>query len=76
MWNEKVIKVIPAVLFLFCLLECFEMILIIINLNKTEKLEVKFEENLESLKTNATLLNEHLESMVRTFQRDKKVKIK
>lgn len=76
MWNEKIIKVIPAVLFLFCLLECFEMVLIIINLNKVEKLEVKFEENLEMLKTNATLLNEHLEGMVRTFQRDKKIKIK
>ncbi|WP_434632442.1 hypothetical protein ACPDJP_04190 [Helicobacter pylori] len=76
MWNEKVIKVIPVVLFLFCLLECFELVLIITNLNKTEKLEVQFEENLKVLKTNTTLLNEHLESMVRTFQRDKKIKIK
>ncbi|WP_120944956.1 hypothetical protein [Helicobacter pylori] len=59
MWNEKVIKIIPAVLFLFCLLECFEMVLIITNLNKVEKLEVKFEKNLEALKTNATLLNKH-----------------
>ncbi|GAA9453801.1 hypothetical protein HpUBN11_10360 [Helicobacter pylori] len=25
MWNEKIIKVIPAVLFLFCLLNCFEI---------------------------------------------------
>ncbi|GAA9865800.1 hypothetical protein VN0637_11570 [Helicobacter pylori] len=76
MWNEKVIKVIPSVLFLFCLLECFELALIIINLNKTEKLEVQFEENLEALKRNATLFNENLECMVRTFQRDKKIKIK
>ncbi len=63
MWNGRVIKVIPVVLFLFCLLECFEMVLIIINLNKTEKIEVQFEENLEALKMNATLLNEHLECM-------------
>lgn len=69
LWIEKVIKVIPAVLFLFCLLECFELVLIIINLNKTEKLEMKFEEDLESLKTNTTLLNKNI-------QRDKKIKIK
>ncbi|GHQ91238.1 hypothetical protein VN1239_14790 [Helicobacter pylori] len=67
MWNEKVIKIIPAVLFLFCLLECFEMVLIIINLNKTEKLEVQFEENLKELKTMISF---------RTFQMDKKIKIK
>ncbi|GHQ84802.1 hypothetical protein VN1237_08880 [Helicobacter pylori] len=76
MWNEKVLKVIPAVLFLFCILEIFELVLIINDMNKVEKLEVKFEENLEALKTDTTLLNEHLESMVRTFQRDKKIKIK
>lgn len=69
MWSEKVIKVIPAVLFLFCLLECFELVLIINNLNKIEKLEVKFEEDLESLKTNITSLNKNI-------QRDKKIKIK
>nr|WP_120858291.1 hypothetical protein [Helicobacter pylori] len=69
MWIEKVIKVIPAVLFLFCLLECLELVLIIINLNKTEKLEVKFEEDLEFLKRSTTLFNKNI-------QRDKKIKIK
>lgn len=49
MWNEKIIKVVPAVLFLFCLLECFEMVLIINDMNKTEKLEVEIRADLNML---------------------------
>ncbi|GAA9858109.1 hypothetical protein VN0622_12090 [Helicobacter pylori] len=64
MWSEKIIKIIPAVLFLFCLLECFELVLIINNLNKIEKLEVQFKENLEVLKHEIG------------FFKDKKIKVK
>ncbi|WP_231202378.1 hypothetical protein [Helicobacter pylori] len=49
MWSEKIIKTIPAILFLFCLLEIFELILVIEDLNKTEKLEAKIENNLKML---------------------------
>ncbi|GAA8754313.1 hypothetical protein DUHN26_11710 [Helicobacter pylori] len=63
MWNEKIIKVIPAVLFLFCLLECFEMVLIINDMNKTEKLEAEIRDNLQKLANISILLNEHLEGM-------------
>ncbi|GAA6872899.1 hypothetical protein DUHN25_09680 [Helicobacter pylori] len=59
MWSEKIIKVIPAVLFLFVVLEIFELVLIIDGMNKTEKLEVQIKENLETLKTIDILLNKH-----------------
>ncbi|WRC95780.1 hypothetical protein E5K84_00995 [Helicobacter pylori] len=49
MWNEKFLKVIPAMVFLFCLLEIFELALIINDMNKTEKLEAKLQQNLEVL---------------------------
>ncbi|GAA6935363.1 hypothetical protein HpHUE40_12220 [Helicobacter pylori] len=63
MWNEKIIKIIPAFLFLFCLLECFEMVLIINEMNKTEKLETEIRDNLKALENIVILLNERLESM-------------
>ncbi len=37
--QEKIIKVIPGLLFLFCILNIFEMLLILEDMNKTEKLE-------------------------------------
>lgn len=59
MWNEKFLKVIPSVVFLFCALEIFELVLTIEDMNKTEKLENEVRKNLEVLET---ILNEHLES--------------
>ncbi|GAA8814007.1 hypothetical protein DUHN40_06420 [Helicobacter pylori] len=59
MWSEKSLKIIPAVLFLFVVLEIFELVLIIDGMNKTEKLEVQIKENLETLKTIDILLNKH-----------------
>ncbi|WQR89443.1 hypothetical protein JYQ86_01805 [Helicobacter pylori] len=58
MWNERFLKVIPAVVFLFCLLEIFELALIIIIMNKTEKLETEINNNLKALKNITT--DEHL----------------
>ncbi|MFA8028404.1 hypothetical protein [Helicobacter pylori] len=49
MWNEKVIKVIPAILFLFCILSIFQLFLIIEDMNKTEKLEVEIRADLNML---------------------------
>ncbi len=63
MWNEKFLKVIPAVVFLFCVLEIFELVLIINDMNKTEKLEAKIRNNLKALEDITILLNEHLEGM-------------
>ncbi len=61
MWDENVIKIIPSVLFLFCLLEVFELVLIIEDMNKTEKLETKIRNNLKVLEDITILLNKHLE---------------
>ncbi|MUU54820.1 hypothetical protein F7207_07750 [Helicobacter pylori] len=63
MFDEKFLKVFPAMVFLFCLLEIFEMFLIINDMEKTEKLEREVSKNLEILETIAELLNEHLEGM-------------
>ncbi|GAA7383131.1 hypothetical protein ID0624_14520 [Helicobacter pylori] len=71
MWNEKYLKIIPAMLFLFCILEIFELVLIINDMNKTEKLEVKIRNNLKMLEGITILLNKDLEGF-----KDKKVKIK
>ncbi|GAA7822383.1 hypothetical protein HpMS150_11760 [Helicobacter pylori] len=60
MWNERSLKVIPAVVFLFCLLEIFELVLIINDMNKTEKLEAEIKNNLKILEG---ITNEHLEGM-------------
>ncbi|BAO97561.1 KHP30-like phage protein [Helicobacter pylori NY40] len=63
MLEERFLKVIPAVVFLFCVLECFELVLIISDMNKTEKLETEIRQNLKALENITILLNEHLESM-------------
>ncbi|MFP6260618.1 hypothetical protein ACLGC4_06545 [Helicobacter pylori] len=57
MWHERFFKVIPAVVFLFCLLEIFELVLIINDMNKTEKLETKVGNDLKVL--GDILLNEY-----------------
>ncbi len=62
MWGKKIMGIIP-VLFLFCLLEIFELCLIISNMNKAEKLEAKIEYNLKALEHITILSNEHLEGM-------------
>ncbi len=72
MWNEKIMKIIPALLFLFVFLEIFELVLIINDMNKTEKLEYQLRQNLEVLETIANLLNEHLEGMDLEHFKDKK----
>ncbi|WP_195836826.1 hypothetical protein [Helicobacter pylori] len=51
MWNERFLKVIPSVVFLFCILETIELVLIIDSANKIEKLEVQLQKNLETLET-------------------------
>ncbi|GAA8408070.1 hypothetical protein HpDR45_14890 [Helicobacter pylori] len=63
MWNEKFLKVIPAVVFLFCILEIFELVLIINDMNKTEKLEAEVNNNLKALENITILMNEYLEGM-------------
>ncbi|WP_187849197.1 hypothetical protein [Helicobacter pylori] len=63
MWNEKSLKIIPALLFLFCLLKIFELVLIINDMNKTEQLEQQLRENLKVSETITNLLNEHLDGM-------------
>ncbi|GHR44773.1 hypothetical protein VN1261_15120 [Helicobacter pylori] len=76
LWIEKVIKVIPAVLFLFCFLEIFELALIISGMNKTEKLEAKIENSLKVLESITILLNRDLECMELEHLKDKGIKIK
>ncbi len=76
MWGEKIMKIIPVMLFLFCLLETFQLGLIINNMNRAEKLEAKIENNLKMLEHIAMLLNEHLERMDLEHPKDKRIKIK
>ncbi len=76
MWNERFLKVIPAVVFLFCLLEIFELVLIVNDMNKTEKLETEIRNNLKVLECITILLNEHLEGMQLEHFEDKNIKIK
>ncbi|MCQ2781703.1 hypothetical protein JT133_03705 [Helicobacter pylori] len=76
MFNEKFLKVIPAVVFLFCVLEIFELALIINDMNKTEKLEAEIRGNLKALEDITILLNEHLECMQLEHFEDKKIRIK
>ncbi len=59
MWSERILKIIPALLFLFCLLEIFELVLIINSMNKTEKLEAGISDNLKVLEDITILLNQH-----------------
>ncbi|QDY61431.1 hypothetical protein CV728_08280 [Helicobacter pylori] len=59
--QEKIIKVIPGLLFLFCLLDILELCLIIEDMNQTEKLEAELKKNLEVIETITKPLNEQLE---------------
>ncbi|GAA8802074.1 hypothetical protein BTM150_09430 [Helicobacter pylori] len=76
MWNERFLRVVPAVVFLFCVLEIFELVLIINDMNKTEKLEYQLQRNLEVLERITILLNKHLECMQLERFKDKEIKIK
>lgn len=67
MWNEKVIKIIPSLLFLFCLLQIFELVLVASVMEKTEKLEI-------GIKTNLEILENITEDL--THLKDKEIKIK
>ncbi|EPZ74334.1 hypothetical protein [Helicobacter pylori] len=74
MWDEKIIKIIPVMLFLFCLLEVFELGLIVSNMDRSEKLEAKIENNLKVLEYITILSNEHLDGMVLEHSKDKQIK--
>ncbi len=63
MWHEKIIKVIPVMLFLFCLLEIFELGLAINEMNKTEKLEVQLRQALEESRIIVNSLSKHSKHM-------------
>ncbi|WP_139543946.1 hypothetical protein [Helicobacter pylori] len=78
MWYEKFLKVIPSVVFLFCLLEILELVLIISNMNKSEKLEAEIKNNLKVLEDITIFLssNKHLEGMQLKHFEDKKINIK
>ncbi|WP_181227392.1 hypothetical protein [Helicobacter pylori] len=58
MWSERFLKVIPAGMFLFCMLEIFELVLIIDDMSRTEKLEAEIRNNLKVLEDIVILLNE------------------
>ncbi len=62
--------------FLFCILEIFEMVLIINDMNKTERLETEVRNNLKALEDITILLSEHLECMQLKHFKDKKINIK
>ncbi|UOS17102.1 hypothetical protein MPF99_07070 [Helicobacter pylori] len=72
MWNEKFLSVIPAVVLLFCVLEIFELVLVINDMNRTEKLETEVRNNLKVLEHITILLNEYLEE----HSKDNEIKIK
>ncbi|WP_120900409.1 hypothetical protein [Helicobacter pylori] len=76
MWSEKTLKIIPAVLFLFCVLEILELVLIINDLNKTEKLENALKNNLQVTETTIKLLNKYLKGMQLEYSENKRIKIK
>ncbi len=76
MWSEKIIKIIPSLLFLFCLLEALELVLAIGGMNKIEKLEAKIENSLKVLEHITILLNEHLEGMGLEHPKDNGIKDK
>ncbi|MGL2510530.1 hypothetical protein ACOWN8_00165 [Helicobacter pylori] len=71
MWVEKFLKVIPAAALLFCVLEILELVLIVQDMNKTEKLEAEIINNLKAVEDITILLNGQLKH----FQ-DKKIKVK
>lgn len=70
--QEKTIKIIPGLLFLFCVLGILELFLTIEDMNKTEKLENEVRKNLEALETISSILNKYLEGM----QLEEETKIK
>lgn len=76
MWSERFLRVIPSAVFLFCMLEIFELCLIINDMNKTEKLEAQIQQNLKVLEDITILLNEHLEGMRLKHFQNKKMIIK
>ncbi len=76
MWNEKIIRVIPEILFLFCLLETFELVLSIVYIGKIEKLEAEIINNLKASEDITILLNEHLNGMGLKHFKDEKIKVK
>ncbi len=76
MFKENTIKIMPALLFLFCLLEIFELVLIIDDMNKTEKLEARIENNLKAIENITILSNEHLKGMNLEHSKDKEIKDK
>lgn len=76
MWNEKILKIIPTILFLFCLLEILELVLIIDGMNKVEKLETEIRNNLNMLEDITIVLNKHSEYMQLDTLKDKKINIK
>ncbi|GHQ67034.1 hypothetical protein VN0401_08130 [Helicobacter pylori] len=76
MLSGNIMKIISKVLFLFCLLQIFELVLIINDMNKTEKLETEIKNNLKMLKNITELLNEHLECMDLKHLKYKEIKIK
>ncbi|MCQ2926196.1 hypothetical protein JT191_04745 [Helicobacter pylori] len=61
--QEKVIKIIFGLVFLFSILSIFELLLIIEDMNKTENLEIEVKKNLEVLETIVDFVNEHSQSM-------------
>ncbi|UOS27824.1 hypothetical protein MPG13_03645 [Helicobacter pylori] len=63
MWDKKILRVIPAIVFLFCILEIFELGLMINDLNKLEKLEEGIKNNLNALENITIVLEKHLEGM-------------
>ncbi|WQX82748.1 hypothetical protein KVM77_01035 [Helicobacter pylori] len=74
--QKKIIEVIPGLLFLFCVLNVLELLLIIEDMNKTEKLENEVSKNLEVVETIVKLLDEHLEGMGLEHFYNKKTRIK
>ncbi|GAA9842875.1 hypothetical protein VN0568_10410 [Helicobacter pylori] len=76
MWDEKIMKIIPATVFLFCLLEIFELVLSISHIDKIERIEAKITNNLKVLGDVTILLNKHLVGMDSKYFKDKKIKVK
>ncbi len=74
--NEEFLKMIPGVVLLFCVLEIFELLLIINDLNKTEKIETQLRQNLEVSKDITILLKKYLDGMQLERFENKKIKIK
>ncbi|WP_120843558.1 hypothetical protein [Helicobacter pylori] len=72
MWNEEIIKVMTPILLLFCLLGIFELVLIVNDLNKSERLEANIKNNLKVLEHITILLDERLKCMGLEHHKDKK----